>query len=80
MSREKKLDELRNAIETNNRINNAKKDIETLEAEIKDFDALSKLTMMSSAIKQIKIDGLKKELENAELIDIVPIMNQIMSE
>lgn len=64
------LQRLKNAIETNNRISNAQKEVETLENDIKRIDEHTKLLMMDSTIKQMRVDALKKELENATPIDV----------
>lgn len=68
---------LQNAIEANNRIASAKKDVETLTQDIKNLDGITKLIMMDTTIKQMRIDSINKELENAVEIDVQAIQKEI---
>lgn len=69
---------LKTAIETNNRIENAKNQIKMLEEDIKQIDGITKLLMMYSIIKQQRIDAFKSELENATPIDIDALCAEIV--
>ncbi len=65
MEKVQALQNLKDAIATNNRIANAKIDIEREEKDIKSLKLVVENLMLDCAIKQMRVDALKKELENA---------------
>lgn len=68
---------LQSAMESNERIHTAKREIVYQEAEIKTIDEHTRILMMQSTLKQMRIDALNKELENAVEIDIKVIQKEI---
>lgn len=68
---------LQNAMESNQRIQNSKREIVYHQNEITSLEETAKGLLMQSIKKQMRCDDLAKELENAVEIDIDAIQKEI---
>lgn len=68
---------LQSAMEINERIHNAKREIVYQKAEIATMDKHIKMMMLETIIKEQRVEALNRELDNAVEIDIQAIQKEI---
>lgn len=77
MENQKKAEQLVHAVESNTRIKAVRQEIANLKAEIQRLDQDATLILMQSTTKQMRVDGLERELQNAVEVNIQDLIKSL---